>query len=234
MQNDHPKPHLHPRRDRKTAGYHARACPTDRKAGAAKVALSEDQQKALQLSERVAMNLTQEIKKRLQTVHHKALVRKLGYRNTDAGLRTVEAFMKSENIYTWLKNGHFDLYYDAAGFLVALCEQLKLPQHLCKEEITAANRRIETFSRMKTPYITVRTNFKRTGESITTLVAMGSRLRISLKKEDFVEKNREDAISFVSDIVKKHYREHSGKLPLWGKITGYDFHYIDGTVIPCF
>lgn len=180
------------------------------------------------------MNLTQEIKKRLQTVHHKALVRKLGYRNTDAGLRTVEAFMKSENIYTWLKNGHFDLYYDAAGFLVALCEQLKLPQHLCKEEITAANRRIETFSRMKTPYITVRTNFKRTGESITTLVAMGSRLRISLKKEDFVEKNREDAISFVSDIVKKHYREHSGKLPLWGKITGYDFHYIDGTVIPCF
>ena len=139
------------------------------------------------------MNLTQEIKKRLQTVNHEELVHKLGYRNSDAGLHTIEAFMKSENIYTWLKNGHFDLHYDAAGFLIALCIQLQIPQHLCEKEIAAAKQRIETFSRMKTPYITVRTNFKRTGESITTLVAMGSRLRISLKKEDFVKKNREDA-----------------------------------------
>ena len=179
------------------------------------------------------MNLTQKIKKRLHTVNHEELVHKLGYRNSDAGLHTIEAFMKSENIYTWLKNGHFDLHYDAAGFLIALCIQLQIPQHLCEKEIAAAKQRIETFSRMKTPYITVRTNFKRTGESITTLVAMGSRLRISLKKEDFVEKNREDAISFISDIVKKHYREHGGKLPLWGKITGYDFHLPDGTVIQC-
>ena len=114
--HDHPKPHLHPRRDRKTAGHHTRTCPADRKTGASKAALSEDQQKALRLSERVAMNLTQEIKKRLQTVNHETLVHKLGYQNVNAGLHTVEAFMKSENIYTWLKDGHFDLHYDAAGF----------------------------------------------------------------------------------------------------------------------
>lgn len=177
------------------------------------------------------MNLTQEIKKRLQMVNHEALVRKLGYRNTDAGLRTVEAFMKSENIYTWLKNGHFDLYFGAESFLRSLCSELHIPYALCEKEITAAQKRLDVYSRMKEPYIAVLTNFKRTGESITTLVATGSHRRINLPKEVFVDKNRSQALAYMKEIAKTHYSEHNGTLPVWGEITGYVLHLPDGTEV---
>ncbi len=159
------------------------------------------------------------------------LVRKLGYRNTGVGLRTVETFMKSENIYTWLKNGHFDLHFSAESFLRALCNELRISQEHCEEEISVAQKRLDVLSRIKEPYIVVMTNFKRKGESITTLGVTSSYRRISLPKEAFVDKNRSQALAYLKETAKAHYSKYNGKLPFWGEITGYVLHLPDGTEI---
>lgn len=68
-------------------------------------------------------------------------------------------------------------------------------------------------------YLFIETNFKRASQPIFVLAIMeGSR---NFKIDRYKFKNKEEELKFIKDFVKKHYKENSGKIELWGKIKHY-------------
>ncbi len=64
-----------------------------------------------------------------------------------------------------------------------------------------------------TPYITAHTNFKRTNESITSLIGMNYFKTIDLKPNATPEQ--------IKHLITSHYSKHDGTLKMWGKILEY-------------
>ena len=64
-----------------------------------------------------------------------------------------------------------------------------------------------------TPYLAVITNFKRTNQSIVTLVALSSHRRIELNPN-----------SDIQATIKSHYTANNGNCSIFGQITKY--HHI--------
>ena len=60
------------------------------------------------------------------------------------------------------------------------------------------------------PYITAHTDFKRTNESITSLVGMSRFKTIYLEPD-----------SIVKDLITSHYKTNDGTLKMWGEILEY-------------
>ena len=88
----------------------------------------------------------------------------------------------------------------------------------------------EEMRKLRKCYIFVNTNFRRKNEPIFVLAFMEGRRRIAIPKEKFVFKSDDEIFELVSKIVKKHYKENEGKLPIWGNIDNYFYHHKDGKV----
>lgn len=63
------------------------------------------------------------------------------------------------------------------------------------------------------PHIQIKTNFKRTNESITKLLGMNYFKYIDLKPSTSIKQ--------VQNIVREHYKACNGTLKMWGSITAY-------------
>ena len=79
-----------------------------------------------------------------------------------------------------------------------------------------------------TPYIFVDTGFKREGQTIISMAAMEPKRRIALDTEEIALLPLDAVLEKVVNIVRTHYRESGGSLPLWGEIEYYLYHHIDG------
>jgi len=174
------------------------------------------------------MDLFNTIKQKLRQINHDELLTIMGYHNLHAGHMTLQSFLKSDSIYLWLKNGHYDMHYTSGEFLHKLLEALDLASK-GQDELKQCNRRLNAIRAMgNTPYVFVDTHFKRKSEPIFVLAAMESKRNIVIDKELLVFKEQSEILDMMGEIVKEHYISNNGEIPLWGKIHNYVYHHIDG------
>ena len=174
------------------------------------------------------MNLIETIHQRIRALDPDALVKSLGYRSVERGRKTLEEFLQAPDIERWLSGSHYDLTHSSRSFLEALCRKLELGE-ACGKEIAAYERKHEQLLKMEKPWIFIDTGFRRKNEPIFALALMEPRRRIVLDKEWALGRTLEELLDELSQLIPRHYREHEGRLPLWGTIRSYVYHHTDGS-----
>ncbi len=175
------------------------------------------------------MTIHQQIKEKLADSSQDEILKKLGYNNLEMGIKTLQKLIDSEDIYHWLKNGNFDMKYSSEAFLRRVTEVLDISLEDLDEEIKRSKVHLEKIAAMQDPYIYIDTHFKRQNEPIFALAMMERRRHISVDKEWIVDMDLEEVLESIVILVKEHYIENEGKLPLWGKIYTYLYQHTDGS-----
>ncbi len=174
------------------------------------------------------MKLHKLIKQKLLEHSQDTVIKQMGYRSLKVGRKTLESFLNSKNVYEWLKEGHYDLKYASEPFVWKLVEVLGIPIDIASADIKKAQKRYQAFSEMKDPYLRAETNFRRNGEFIFALMFASSKSRIAIHKESLVYKTDEDIFDGVGKMIRKHYSEYKGALPVLGMIVYYLYDHSDG------
>ena len=175
------------------------------------------------------MNLLYVINQALKQTTFDELLRTMGYHNLQAGHKTLQKFLDTNDIYLFLKKGSYDIKFNSEEFLQQLLKALDLTSE-GNDEITQYKRRLNAIGAMRnTPYIFIDTNFKRACQPIFALACMEGRRNIKIDKELLVFKSENEVLDMIGDIVKNHYISSNGKLPLWGKVYNYIYHHTDGS-----
>jgi hypothetical protein len=174
------------------------------------------------------MNLIETIRQRVRALDPDALVKTLGYRSVPKGRKTLEEFLQAPDIESWLSGSHYDLTHSSRSFLKALCRELDLGE-ACEREIAAYERKQEELQKMETPWIFIYTGFRRKSEPIFALAFLEPRRRIVFDKAWARGRRLEEILDELSRLIPEHYREHEGKLPIWGPIRSYVYHHTDGS-----
>jgi len=76
------------------------------------------------------------------------------------------------------------------------------------------------------PFIFIETGFIRNSQPIFALALMESTRRIQIPKEIY-RLPLDFQIPRIEKIIKKHYLDCNGKLPLWGKVKYYKYFYAE-------
>lgn len=171
------------------------------------------------------MALLQQIKKQLTNISNKEVVKKMGYSNIEVGIKTLQSLLDEQDIYTWLKDSHYDFRYTSKEFIKKLCHTLEISDIDYVLLLDTYAQRIKNINLEESSYVYINTNFKRKGEPVFALALMEGRRRINIDKELLFDMNLTQAITYASEIVKTHYKENKGTLPLWGTIQNYIFNY---------
>lgn len=174
------------------------------------------------------MTLINQIKQKINQTNHEELLKSMGYNNLERGRQTLRTFLKTDNIYLWLKDGSFDFKFNSEEFLRALFNTLNIPSSEYETEIQKHLHRIHQIAIMEQPYIRIDTLFKRTTESILVLVAMGSKTNFSIDKELLLYKSNTEIFEIVGSIIREHYISNNGSLKFWGKIYYYQYFHTNG------
>jgi len=142
-----------------------------------------------------------------------ALYKKLGYNNLKQCLEKLK-FLEKNGIEAFLKtNFKYDFVLPNELFLKKVIE-------LCgdDEDMKIFEKTREKLSR-KSGHLFVNTNFKRSSLPIFVLAFMQGLRNILIDRTNF--KNKKEELAYIRNYVKKHYKENSGKLKLWGNIQNY-------------
>ena len=175
------------------------------------------------------MNLLYTIKQTLEHTNHDELLKTMNYHNLKIGHKTLQKFLETDDIYLFLKNGSYDLKYNSEEFLQHLLKDLDLAS-VVKDKLKKYNRHLDDIRAMRNiPYIYIDTHFKRKGEPLHVLAMVEGRRNIYIDKELLVFKSESGVLDMIGDIVKKHYLESEGNIPLWGKAYNYVYHHTDGS-----
>ena len=166
------------------------------------------------------MNIHNTIKNQLQFSSKEKIVKQLGYSSIQKGLKTLDSFLESEDLYTWIHSGYYDFKYTAKQFLVKICSILDLSIDEVKKEIALQTSKHKDLKILNSSYIFVNTNFKRTSEPVFALVFLESSRRLKVETAQ---------LESISLIVKEHYIKNNGQLNIWGKIQSYIFHHDNNT-----
>ncbi len=156
------------------------------------------------------------------------LSKQLGYNVFKNFSSTYNLFIRSSTINSWLGTGYYDLVNTSESFFVKLSQHAGFSQKEIDKVLIA-------FSRLKTEkekfiesYIFVDTGFKRTNQSLLSLIALSSRRYLQLYgNEKLLFKNKAALISELSILVKAHYLNNEGKLYMWGDIQRYKVYHQD-------
>jgi hypothetical protein len=175
------------------------------------------------------MHTFQQIKEKSGSVSEEALLKEMGYHNIETGRRTLHKFLQSETLYDWIRGGSFDMKYSSMDFLRRLAKILDLSNDNLKDEIAAAREKEDKILAMKDPWIYVDTHFKRAGQPIFALAIMEGTRRIRIDKERLIDRSLESTLVYVAELIRKHYSQKKGALPMWGKIRSYLYHHTDGS-----
>ncbi len=180
------------------------------------------------LTMEVAMKLHKLIKQKLLEHSQDTVIKQMGYRSLKVGRKTLKDFLNSKNVYKWLKEGHYDLKYASEPFIWKLVEVLGISRDIASSDIEKAKNRYQTFSVMKDPYLRAETNVDRRSLSFFSAMLGFSKSRIAIHKESLVYKTDDDIFDGVGKMIRKHYSEYKGTLPVLGKIVHYLYEHSDG------
>ena len=176
------------------------------------------------------MTLYEKLIKKIETAETSLLIEALGYHVRSKGKNALESFSRSGGVYVWLKSGHYDFVHNAESFLYALADALHLESDEVDAAIAEAKARQDRIRTMAKPFIFIETGFRRKSEPVFVLALLEPKRRICLDKEMSADETLEETLERVLKIVRKHYIETRGELPVWGKIRSYRYHHTDGTV----
>ena len=176
------------------------------------------------------MNLLKQIQNNLSDRKIADIVIELGYKSSKSAKVTqvLTELLNITELDEYLDKGYYDFKYNSKTLLQAICEIVdisKIDYTQAIEDYQDKQCRLEA---MHTPYIFIYTNFKRKNEPIFALAIMESRRRIQLDKKMYLEKNEDELNTYISNVVKVHYKWKNGKLPLWGDIRTYIYYDIKG------
>ncbi len=65
-------------------------------------------------------------------------------------------------------------------------------------------------------------------KTLKALMLVSARSRVFIHKESLVYKTDEDVFQNVGKMIRKHYAEYKGELPVLGKIVHYLYEHSDG------
>jgi hypothetical protein len=170
------------------------------------------------------------IKLQLSSSNLEDIAKKLGYKSTDKGIKSIEAFINAKNLYFWFKKGFYDFKYDSFKLFQALAKIF----NISNKEIADALEEERVFSKeyesYKNSYIFANTNFRRKNEPIFALAFLEQKRRFFIKKEYLLFKSDEEVFEIISKIVRRHFKITKGKLVVWGDIQSYQYHHKDGEI----
>ena len=174
------------------------------------------------------MNILNNIKTELKKTSHKEVVLNMGYQAVEKGEKSINAFLRSQNLYDWLSSGHYDYKYNAEQFLVKLTAALNFDPKIVKSELEIFEKTVKEYEKFTEVYIFVNTNFKRASQPIFALAIMESFRYVLPNIEKLIFKSDKDVLDIISDFVASHYKVNKGELKIWGKIDNYIYHHYDG------
>jgi len=154
-----------------------------------------------------------------------SLILEMGYGNSKKGLVTLQEFMKEGSIEAWLKKGRYDFKYGNEDFVKSLAKVLEVN---VAPLLIEAHRRIGKEREYANTSLHPIVHFERKGESILTLMANNKYLEVPYEVKELIYKSDEEVFEQMRIYAKNHYKKYQGVLPIWGKIEGYKYYYIDG------
>jgi hypothetical protein len=172
--------------------------------------------------------LFDEIKVKLQKVDTADILKGMGYNTTKTGAMTLEKFLSCNDIYDWLKSGHYDFRYSSGEFIEKLSTLLEVNSSLYKTEISHCTKIKNEYNKIRGCYVYVNTNFHRTTQPIFALAFMESHRLLEPANENLMFTTDKQILKNISKMVKQHYLDNDGELMMWGKIDNYVYHHFDG------
>jgi len=163
------------------------------------------------------MNILNNIKTELKKTSHKEVVLNMGYQAVEKGEKSINAFLRSQNLYDWLSSGHYDYKYNAEQFLVKLTAALNFDPKIVKSELEIFEKTVKEYEKFTEVYIFVNTNFKRASQPIFALAIMESFRYVLPNIEKLIFKSDKEVLDTISKFVKSHFIENEGELKMWGK-----------------
>ncbi|RLA57473.1 MAG: hypothetical protein DRQ78_13455 [Epsilonproteobacteria bacterium] len=171
------------------------------------------------------MDLHTLIEEKLLGLSQDSLLKNMGYQNLKTGKQTLLAFLASENIYEWLKYGHYDLKYNSEQFVWKLVKILNIPKDIANEDIEEAKKRYKAFTLMKS-FIWVETDIKEASSGFA-MMAKGAASKIAIDKESLISKPKHLIFLDIKNIIIKHYADNKGTLH-FDEIKYYLYTHTDG------
>ncbi len=175
------------------------------------------------------MDINDLVRKRLEGKDKIEIVKKMGYQVHAKGVESLNYFL-SKNLSDFITDGMYDFRYSAEEFFRKLCEVLEIDEESVNKEIQKINEIIIKRRAYEKSYIFVNTNFKRQSQSIFALAFMEGERRLRPNIDNLLFKSDEDVLKEISRVVKTHYHDTKGKLPMWGNIVNYAYHHKNGKV----
>ena len=173
------------------------------------------------------MTLLQTIKQKLQTTSQKKLLKQMGYDSLKTGQKTLQSLLDADDIYQWIKTGHFDFKYTSKAFVKTLCKVQEVSEIDYVLVLDAYEQRAQKINHESYSFIYVNTDFVRTSESVMVLAILEGKRRVWLDKEVLFDMSKDEIIFHVSKLIQEHYQAVKGTLTLWGEIKNYVLHYKD-------
>lgn len=152
--------------------------------------------------------------------------KKLGYNNLAKCKEKLE-LLQAKGLEEFLKSYRYDFVNTSEEFVKKLSKILGIEDEV-RKELAAIQDKERKITEQFPAFIYIDTDFSRKNEPIFVLAFLEGQRRIFLDKEWLAFTPLNEQIEAVREIVKKHYKEHDGKLPVWGEIKRYVYFYDRG------
>jgi len=167
------------------------------------------------------------LREKIQLISKKEIIKQMGYNNKERGLNSLEKFLSSKNLYSWIHSGNYDFKYAPIEFFKTLCKIINIPDKDVEKELKNCDILEKELNKIKYCYIFINTNFRRVNQPIFALAALQHYRIIAIPKDKLLFKTDKEIFSTVSTLVKNHYKNSSGKILMWGKIVNYKYYHSD-------
>ncbi len=163
---------------------------------------------------------------KIKKLDTKKVCEKLGYNNLSKCREKLEA-LQEKGLEEFLKSYRYDFVNTSEEFVRKLSKILGIEDEV-RKDLQAIEEQERKIAEQFPAFIYVDTDFTRKNEPIFVLAFLEGQRRIFLDKKWLAFTPLEKQIERVQEIVKKHYKKHDGKLPVWGEIKRYVYFYDRG------
>ena len=177
----------------------------------------------------MTLHLHLELNRRVRAWREEDLLRAMGYRHASPKARAHLRHVL-EDAEFGLRRGFYDLRHHSRSFVERLCTVLGIPAAGVRRELDSIQQQLLEEVRAYPGWIFVETGFRRADRPNTPLFALAlleahRRLAIpgSVRCQPFAAQ-----LAYVQTLVREHFRNANGELPLWGPIQCYRFFHADG------
>lgn len=171
--------------------------------------------------------LQHELALRAAHIDHADLLRLMGYRKPCYRQhQRLQAVLRDPML--GLRNSHFDFKHISRSFVQALGATLGMDAERVEQGLRLIREQIDREDSRYVPTIFVDTGFRRSTQPIFALGVCEHQRHLRLDKATFeVYHNATVAeqVRMIGEFVKAHYREHRGRLGIWGAIQYYLYYF---------